>query len=111
MKIIITENQLRKVQFKYLDYLFEGIYEVESKKYPDSRFWKKDGKVVLELEIYGELYVSRPIWNDISNMISLDFDKTQQLIREWVEQRLGLEEVTPFHSKFSDTYLLERHLI
>ena len=41
---------MRKLHFKFLDYLFEDIYEVKSKEYPDSRFWKKNDNVVLELE-------------------------------------------------------------
>ena len=95
MKILITENQMRKLQFKFLNYLFEDMYEVKSKKYPDYRFWKKGDKVVLELEKSGSLYVLHTIWNDISDMLSLDYVETQQLIKEWVEQHLELEEITP----------------
>lgn len=95
MKILITENQLRKVQFKFLNYLFEDMYEVESKKYPDSIFWKKNGEVVLELKKSGNLIVLLSIWGDISNMFSLDYVETQQLIKEWVEQHLELDGITP----------------
>ena len=96
MKILITENQLRKVQFKYLGYLFDGMREIESKNYPDSRFWKKNDEVVLELEISGTLLVTESIWNDISNMFSLDYDETQQLIKEWMEQHLEFGGITPY---------------
>ena len=96
------ENQLRKVQFKYLDYLFEDIYEVESAKYNNSKFWKKDNGVVIELRPLGEvwffkneLWVLKSIWKDIENMFSLDYDETQKLIKEWMGQRLGLEDVVP----------------
>ena len=95
MKIIITENRLRKVQFKYLDYLFEGIREVKSKTYPDSRFWKKGDKVVSELKKSSDFYVSHKIWDNISDMLSLDYAETQQLIKEWVEQHLKLKGITP----------------
>jgi hypothetical protein len=95
MKYIITENSLRRVQFKYLDYLFEDMYEVESKNYPDSRFWKKDDEVVLELHKWsGNLYVSYSIWGDISSMFSLYYDEVQQLIGKWAENRLESGEVT-----------------
>ena len=104
MKILITENQLRKVQFKFLNYLFEDIYEVESKKYPDSRFWKKDGKVVLELEKSGRLWVLDSIWNDVEDMLSLNYDETQQLIKDWMEQHLGLEGITPTRSNANYYY-------
>ena len=104
MKIIITENQLRNMQFKYLDYLFEGMHEFKSKKYPESRFWKKNDEVVLELEISGTLWVLYPIWNAISNMFSLDYDETKQLIKEWVEQHLELEGITPQFFDLVDRY-------
>jgi hypothetical protein len=96
MKILITENQLRNVQFKFLDYLFEDMYEVESKKYPDVRYFIKDNKeILLELENSGRLYVSNRIWKDIKNMFSLDSYEVQQLIKEWVEQHLELEGIIP----------------
>jgi len=95
MKILITENQLRKVQFKYLDYLFDGMHEIESEDYPDSRFWIKDGKVLLELEKSKFLLVNFTIWGDISNMFSSDYDETQQLIKKWFDARLNLEDIKP----------------
>ena len=95
MKYIITESKLRRVQFKYLDYLFKDIYEFES-KHNNSRFWKKDDEVVLELnEKWGNFYVSYSIWDSIGEMFLLDYEEVQQLISEWAENRLGLEGVTP----------------
>jgi hypothetical protein len=95
MKDIITDNQMRKVQFKYLDYLFDGVYEIDSEEYPDSRFWKKDDNVILELRNSGYLWVSYLIWENISDMFSLNYDKTEQLIKDWVEQHLELEVIDP----------------
>ena len=85
---------MRRLEFKYLNYLFKGMREVKSKKYPDSRFWKKDDNVVLELR-NSYLLVSYSIWEDISNMFSLNYNETQQLIKDWVEQRLKLGVFTP----------------
>jgi hypothetical protein len=95
MKFLITENQIRRLEFKYLNYLFEGIHEVESKKYPYSRLWKKDKKVILELRNSGYLWVSYSIWNNISGMFSLNYNETRQLIKDWVEQHLKLGGFTP----------------
>jgi hypothetical protein len=97
MKIIITENQKRKLQFNYLDYLFKDMYEVESKKYPNyTRSWKKNGEIILEFTVEsGYLWVLELIWSDISNMFSLDYDETKQLIKDWAEQHLELEGITP----------------
>ena len=101
MNILITENQLRKVQFKYLDYLFDGMREIKLKNYPDLRFWKKDDEGILELEKSGNLWVLESIWDDISNMFSLEYDETQQLMKEWVKQRLGLVGVTPIITAYA----------
>ena len=95
MKYIITENQMRILQFEYLDFLFKDIYEVEPKKYSNSRYWKKDDEVVLELGESGGFWVSLSIWNNISNMFALEPRETQQLMKEWAEQRLELEGITP----------------
>jgi hypothetical protein len=50
-------DKLRKVHFKYLDYLFEDMYPVKLKYHPDSTFFKKDDEVTLELEKSGTLWV------------------------------------------------------
>ena len=111
MKILITENQMRGLEFKYLDYLFEDMYEVESKKYPDSRFWKKDDNVILELRNSGNLWVIYPIWEDVSNMFSLNYDETEQLIKDWMEEHLELVGITPRRWFLRLDLLVEQHLI
>jgi len=86
---------MRRLEFKYLNYLFEDIYEVKSTKYKHSKFWKKDDEVMLELEKSGEMSVPFSIWRNISNMFSLDYDEAKQLIKDWVEQHLELGGITP----------------
>jgi len=95
MKYIITENQKRSVEFKYLDYLFDGIYEVKPEEYSDSIFWKKDDEVVLELNESGDLWLSHSTWDTISDLFLLNYNETQQLIKKWMEQNLGLKECVP----------------
>jgi hypothetical protein len=91
-----------KGYFKYLNYLFEDMYSVKSKFYPDSTFFKKDDKVILELEKSGTLWVLYSVWTSIADMFSLDYSETQQLIKEWVEAQLKQEEVAP--SRASSMY-------
>jgi len=97
MKIIITENQIKKLGFNYLNYLFNDIYEVKSKKYPNhTRSWKKNDEIILEFTVEsGYLWVLESIWGDISNMFSLEYNETQQLIKDWAEQHLELEGIKP----------------
>jgi hypothetical protein len=109
MKILITENQMRKVQFKYLDYLFDGMYEIKSAKYPDSKIWKKDDEVVLEWSTTGQLRVLHSIWSNISNMFSLEYDETEQLIKDWAEQHLEVERITALYR--TQFVKVEQHLI
>jgi hypothetical protein len=101
MKYIITESKLRRVQFKYLDYLFEGMHEIKMLSPngifsgPNTIFWKKDDSILLALRIRekNKLEVTYPIWEDISNMFSLDYYETQELMEEWAEKRLGVGKV------------------
>jgi hypothetical protein len=90
MKVLITENQMRKLEFKYLNYLFEGANEVESEEYPNSKVWEKDGEIVLELDKYGGFWVLRPIWDNICDMFSIGYPEINELIKEWAEEHLDL---------------------
>ena len=89
MKYLITESQLDKVIFKYLDNqdfiqfkTSESIYFVnsESDEYAQIRFYKD-----------GRCYVSYDLYNEISMFFSLqdsDFDK---IIVKWVENIIKME--------------------
>jgi len=95
VNLIKMEDRIRKNQFKYLDYLFESLYSVKSKFYTDSTFFKKNDKVILELEKSGTLWVLYSVWTDISNMFSYGYEETQQLIKEWAESQLNSRKVVP----------------
>ena len=90
MKIIITENQMMRAQFAYLDYVFDGMRKVKSEDYPNSKVWVKDGKIILELDGYGQLWIEYQIWNNICDMFSIDFPEINELIKEWGNRNLDL---------------------
>jgi hypothetical protein len=71
------------------------MFSVKSKYYPDSTFFKRDDKVILELEKSGTLWVLYSVWTNISDMFSYDYGNTQQLIKEWVEAQLKKGVVVP----------------
>jgi len=104
------KDRLRKVQFKYLDYLFENTYGVKSKFYTDSTFFKKDDKVILELEKSGTLWVLYSVWNSISDTFSIQYEETQQLIKEWMEEQLKQEVVTPKPYSLAEAPMMEEQL-
>jgi hypothetical protein len=100
MKIIITEQQYNKAIDKYLTYVFEPHEEITSKKYPDSIFWMKNGKVISEIEKSRFFWVDEDIWENISIMFSLEPVNVRQLIKEWLEEHYGLGRLTPYKEAF-----------
>lgn len=101
---------MRKLEFKYLDYLFEGMYEVESKRYPGSIFWKKDDDILIVLEKSGIMWVDNEILEDFSDTFSLGYDEAQQIIKEWLMKHLNLERITLFFGVTNSVGPLEEHL-
>ena len=102
MKIIITESQLNGAYWKYLKYLLGDLIEVQSKRFPDSRFWKNDEYgVVLELNDEDNFWVLYEIWNDFSTFFSLTYDETQQVMKSLFERHLNLERISPRRNGFS----------
>ena len=104
------KDRLRKVQFKFLDYLFENMLSIKSKQYPDSTFFKKNDKVILELEKSGTLWVLYSVWSDISDTFSFEYEETQQLIKEWVEAQLKQGVVAPVISSAIGNISVEAQL-
>jgi hypothetical protein len=104
------KNRVREVQFDYLEFLFKGMFSVKSKNYPNSTFFKKDDKVILELEKSGTLWVLYSVWGNISDMFSYEYEETQQLIKEWVEAQLKQEVVTPRAQHTCSFQLVESQL-
>jgi len=103
-------NNLRKVQFEYLEFLFKGMFSVKSKYYPDSTFFKRDDKVILELEKSGTLWVLYSVWTNISDMFSYGYEETQQLIKEWVESQLKKGVVVPYVARTNKNIKVEAQL-
>ena len=95
MKYIITESQYDNTIDKFITYQLEPHEEKRTKKYPKSVFWVKDGEIIVEIRKSGYFWVSPQIWNNISNMLSLEYDKTQQVIKDWLEEHYKLGGLTP----------------
>ena len=104
------KDRLRKVQFKYLDYLFENICAVKSENCPDSTLFRQNDKVILELENSGTLWVLHSIWTNVSDMFSYEYNETQRLIKEWMEEQLKQEVVTPINFLYKGLFSVEAQL-
>jgi hypothetical protein len=95
MKYIITENQYNNTIDKFITYLLEPHEEKRTKKFPDSIFWIKDGKIIAEIENSKHFWVSHQIWEYINVMFSLEYTETQQVIKDWLEEHYKLGGLTP----------------
>jgi len=92
MKYIITESQYSNVIDKFITYQFEPHEVKKSPKYPNSIFWVKDGEVIVKInERTDDFWVDYQIWEDIENMISLEYNETQQVIKDWLEEHYKLK--------------------
>lgn len=96
MKYIITESNKRRVQFIYLDYLLEDMYKIKVESYSRLSyvFMIKENRI-MQLEKSGNLEVISPIWDKIERGFTENYEETQELIKDWFEQRLGFEGVKP----------------
>ena len=95
MKYIITENQYNNTIDKFITYIFEPHEEKRTKKYPESIFWIKDGVVIAEIQNSEYFFVNYKIWDNITLMFSLEYDETQQVIKDWLEEHYKLRGLTP----------------
>ena len=109
MKYIITESQYNNTIDKFITYMFEPHEEKRTKKYPDSIFWIKDGEVIVEIEKSEYFWVNYKIWNNITLMFSLEYDETQQVIKDWLEEHYKLGGLTPLGRNSIFKNLLEEH--
>ena len=108
MKYLIKESQYNNAIDKFITYQLEPHEEIRTKKFPDSIFWVKEGEVIAEILQSKYFYVSRQIWKSISVMFSLEYNQTQQVIKDWLEEHYKLGRLTP-QQFFEEGNMLEEH--
>ncbi len=99
-KIKITQEQLDKLAFPFLDREFEGIEKYMAKYFDGIVFKKPDeeyGK--LGYENNGTLRIFYGDIKKISSFFSLDNRDTLSLIKRWAEDRLQIEVGTPIYTQ------------
>ena len=99
MKVIITESQYNRTIDFYISHLLEPHEVKTSNKRPNSIYWIKDGEVIVEIENSKYFWLHRDIWDSISRMFELDYNGTQSVIKEWLEQHHNLGELTPIRAE------------
>ena len=101
MKYIITESKFNHLIKKYISNKFKKLIVKTTENH--IFFVDNTNKIILELvksdllfvDSRNLLFVDSRSWNNISDMFSLDYDETQRGIKEWAEESLKLESVTP----------------
>ena len=96
MKYIITESQIDKAVFSYLNNqdfikidMNDSIYFVNSEgdKHAQIRFDKDDGWC----------FISHSLVNEISSFFSLQESNSEQVIGRWVESTLQMRVTNTYH--------------
>ena len=101
MKYIITENKLNNVALSWMNKNF-GLNQleiVESKKYPNSIFFKKNGEVVMEQDKKNKdfLFDYDEIWSFFESFFGMEYQEIQEFLSYWLEETLKLKGYTPSH--------------
>jgi len=99
-------DKIKKIKYSRLsekDRLFlemiDGIEPFKSDKYPDSIFWKKNDRILLEQDFKnGWLHVNyNIIWSVFEKKYGYNYIDTQSFIKDVVGKYTNLGQFTPIH--------------
>jgi hypothetical protein len=102
MKLIITESQLEKSVFKYLDMKDPYVLKTShSYMFFTSRQTIEEGEnPIMNYSMRDEdCFISSDFAEDVANMFSLFPDNALSIISDWVENKLGVD-VVRYYSDF-----------
>jgi hypothetical protein len=105
MKVIIPENRLEQLIFKYLDVKFKDL-EQSKGEYNDIVF-KFPGEEygVLGWEKTGFLFIYGKIIDNIQSFIPLKYPETNNIIGRYVEDRYNLKvRFTPVYERHKNVF-------
>ena len=106
MKYLITESQLEKIIFRYLD----NQNYVKIKKDKEISFlYSPDDLWAVMKYIRGKLIINENLTREIQSFFSIDEDDAEILIRDWVSKETGINidvwDIKSLGGLFGDTYL------
>ena len=111
MKYIITENKLNNVALSWMNQNFglDQLEIVESEKYPNSVFFRKNGKVVMMEDKKSKFFWFDydKIWSFFESFFGMEYQQIEDVLNYWLEDTLKLEGYTPKLSPSWSTTLLE----
>ena len=108
MKFIITENKKEKIVLNWMNKNFspDQLDIFKSPKYPDSIFYKKNGKVIMEQDKKNKdfWFDYDEIWSFFEDFFSMEQGDIDRLLNIWLKEVLKLEGYTP--SRGTSSYVL-----
>ena len=108
MRYLITENKLEEVALHWMNKNF-GPDKLEKVTHPNSVFYKKNGKVVMEQDLkYKDFYFDYDyIWSIFEGLFGMKYPEIQGIMKRWLEETFKLGSYTLIHGVGFDGELLE----
>jgi len=105
MKYIITESQINKLVYKYLNDL--DLYMIEDRGdyyfWSSKESWRNNDYVVISATHKREdCFISSGLLVEISSFFSLDLNSTLKIIGKWVETKVDFEITYPYSDYGAD---------
>lgn len=108
MKYKISEEQLDKIAFPFLDKELKGIEKYKAKYFHGIVFKTPDKEFsLLGYEKDGILWIYYKFVDKISSFFSLEKLDAQELIGRWAEDRLQIKVNNTYFDSVSGTYVAE----
>ena len=100
---------------KYYDCFYQLIGDINELEelvhddYPNTIFWRKDGKVILEYKIKNECFWVDyyTIWSKFEEKYRLNYNNISSLLGGMLEDAFKLKVTTTFNREILDVFLLE----
>ena len=101
MKIIITESQLNRAYFKYLNYILDGIKYNISKSDSEYRVYYIDDVRTFTYSVRSEdVYFFKMYVDELRDMfVNLDEDEALEIIGKWIRFKFGYPVRTVYSTK------------
>ena len=97
----MTKNNLDKVVLLWMNKNFDPdqLEVVTSEGYPNSIFYRKNGKVVMEQNKKSKVFWFdyNEIYSFFESFFSMEFEEWQRIMKIWLKDTFKLEDYTPYN--------------
>jgi len=105
MKYLINESQIDSLIFKYLNDL--NLYIIEDKEdyyfYTSKLSWSRgEFAIIAYHKKHNDCFISSSILTEITGFFSLDLNTSMNVIKDWVENKLGVDIGYPYSDVGAD---------